>query len=56
MRIEQSFLIKDALPANSGVFASEGVRLNGRELRFGEARRINCITNDHVPSVSRVTS
>jgi hypothetical protein len=57
MKIEQGLLITDVLPANSGIiFASEGVRLNGRELRFGKARRIKSNTNDHVLSVSRVTS
>jgi len=36
--MEQRLLIKDALPANSG-HAPQGVlRLNGRELLFGEAR------------------
>jgi hypothetical protein len=37
MKVKQGFLIKDALPANSGIFASGGVRLNGREPLFGEA-------------------
>lgn len=38
------------------VFASEGVRLNKRGLRFGEARQINSIPISRVGSVKLVTS
>jgi len=52
-RIEEALLIKDALPENTRVFASGGVRLNGRELRFGEARLTSaqCYAEEQVQSV-----
>jgi hypothetical protein len=38
------------------IVASGGVRLNGRELLFGEAGRINGNTNERILSVRKITS
>jgi hypothetical protein len=39
MRTQRGFLIKDAFPVNSGHSPQGVLRLDGRELPFGEARR-----------------